>query len=184
MLLKPTSTICITSCFQGFLSTLFTCLLHFLFTKLKILITTIVPRFLGKIGPGYKAIICFTYYKVIKSVIFWEVPGDQNLWYVMTVKGPRRLAIFEHVSRRNSNLICHNCPTQWSHKCLLIKSWMPHPLSHTYHIAGKFGGQKIWRIVLGVKKIKIWQNLKLANSCWHTFAHTQTRTYFYAFLVT
>ena len=26
-----------------------------------------------------------------------------------------------------------------------------------YCIAGKFGGQKIWRIVLKVKKIKIWR---------------------------
>ena len=33
-----------------------------------------------------------------------------------------------------------------------------------YRIAGKFGGQKIWQIVLKVEKIKIWRNLNLANS--------------------
>jgi len=32
------------------------------------------------------------------------------------------------------------------------------------YIAGKFGGQKIWRIVLKVEKIKVWRNLNLANS--------------------
>jgi len=31
-------------------------------------------------------------------------------------------------------------------------------------IAGKFGGQKIWRIVLKVEKVKVWRNLNLANS--------------------
>ena len=45
-----------------------------------------------------------------------------------------------------------------------------------YCIAGKFGGQKIWRIVLEAEKIKIWRNFNLANSCRRTFAHTQTRT--------
>ena len=53
-----------------------------------------------------------------------------------------------------------------------------------YRIAGKFGGQKICQIVLEAKKIKIWRNLNLANSCRRTSAHTQTRTYVYVFLVT
>ena len=49
-----------------------------------------------------------------------------------------------------------------------------------YRIAGKFGGQKIWRIVLEVEKIKIWRNLNLANSCdvlsrIHKHAHISMR---------
>ena len=66
----------------------------FLFTKLKILIMTIVPRFLGKIGPGYKAIICFTYCKVIKSVIFGEFQVIETCGHVITVKGPLKTSNF------------------------------------------------------------------------------------------
>ena len=36
--------------------------------------------------------------------------------------------------------------------------------SLVYRIAGKIGGQKIWRIALEVEKTKIWRNLNLENS--------------------
>ena len=49
-----------------------------------------------------------------------------------------------------------------------------------YRIAGKFGRQKIWQIVLEVEKIKIWRNLNLANFCdvlsrIHKHAHISMR---------
>jgi len=47
------------------------------------------------------------------------------------------------------------------------KGWARIPLHgwiNDYRIAGKFGGQKIWQIVLKVEKIKIWQNLNLVDS--------------------
>ena len=36
---------------------------------------------------------------------------------------PWRPAFFKHIFKRNSNLLCHNCPTHLSHKC-------PHLFSH------------------------------------------------------
>ena len=84
----------------------------------------IVPRCFGKIAPGYENIICITYCKMIKSAFFRRWPKLVVMWWLEKLL-PWRLAIYEQISKRNSNLICHNCPTQLSHKCPPIKPKMP-----------------------------------------------------------
>ena len=56
------------------------------------------------------------------------VQRDRNLWSWDDQKGtPLKTSIF---SKRNSSLLCHNCPTHWGHKCLIPIF----PLCFTSHI--------------------------------------------------
>ena len=58
------------------------------------------------------------------------VQRDRNLWSCDDQKGysPEDQQFFEHISKRNSSLLCHNCPTHLGHKCP-THTIMPHPLS-------------------------------------------------------
>jgi len=76
-------------------------------------------------------------------------------------------SLFYHIS--TLNVTCFKkayhdfIPTVWYQLGTLGTRYIRYLIA--YHIAGKFGGQKIWRIVfvLKVEKIKIWRNLNLAN---------------------